>query len=298
MSEATTAADRNAVAEAAGESEAVGQLGDWAQARSEARWEAPHGPAWVFRDSWTEAQRHLRIVPRTTDLMVFAVIQPVMFVLLFVYVFGGSIAVEGFDDYTQYLLPGIFAQTVVFGSSFTGFGIAEDMSKGLIERLRSLPMSQPAVLIGRTVSDLIRNTVTFVVMLIVGFMVGFRFEGSLLAALAACALLLGFSYAFSWIQALIGLSVSSVETVQSAGFMWMFPVTFVSSAFVDTATLPGPLRWFADVNPFTAATNATRALYNGRPVGDDLWVSLSWAAGITVVFGFLSVRRFARANRA
>ena len=267
-------------------------------ARAPSRWEAPQGLVWVVRDSWTEAQRHLRVVPRTTDLMVFSIIQPMMFVLLFVYVFGGSISVAGFNDYKQYLLPGIFAQSVLFGSSFTAFGIADDMQKGLIERLRSLPMSQPAVLIGRTVSDLIRNMATFAVMLIVGFIVGFRFEGSIPAALAACALLLGFSYAFSWVQALIGLSVSSVETVQSAGFMWMFPVTFVSSAFVDTATLPGPLRWFADVNPFTDATNATRALFNGIPAGDDLWVSLAWAAGITVVFGFLSVRRFARANRS
>lgn len=267
-----------------------------AAARREGRWESPQGPGWVVRDTWTEAQRHLRIVPRTTDLMVFAIIQPVMFVLLFVYVFGGSIAVEGFADYKQYMLPGIFAQTVVFGSSFTGFGIADDMSKGLIERIRSLPMSQPAVLIGRTVSDLIRNIVTFAVMLAVGFAVGFRIEGSILAALAACALLLGFSYAFSWIQALIGLSVSSVETVQSAGFMWMFPMTFVSSAFIDPATLPAALRWFADVNPFTAVTDATRALYNGYPAGNDLWLALVWAGGITVVFGWLSVRRFANAN--
>ncbi len=263
-----------------------------------ARWEAPHGPAWVFRDSWTEALRHLRIVPRTPDLMIFAIIQPVMFVLLFVYVFGGSITIPGFSDYKQYLLPGIFAQTVVFGSSFTGFGIAEDMHKGLIERLRSLPMTQPAVLIGRTVSDVIRNLVSFLVMLLVGFIVGFRFEGSILAAVGACLLLLGFSYSFSWVHALIGLSVSSVETVQSAGFMWMFPMTFVSSAFVDTSTLPTPLQWFADVNPFTAATNATRGLYNGYDPGNDLWIAIAWAVGITVVFGFLSTRRFAKANRS
>ena len=260
-------------------------------------WEAPHGAIWILRDSWTEAQRHLRIVPRTLDLMIFAVVQPVMFVLLFVYVFGGSIEVPGYGDYNQYLLPGIFAQTVLFGSSFTGGGIAHDMQKGLIQRLRSMPMSQPAVLIGRTVSDLLRNMVTFAVMLLVGFLVGFRFNGSIPAALAACALLLGFSYAFSWIQALIGLSVSSVETVQSAGFMWMFPMTFVSSAFVDTATLPGPLRGFADANPFTTATNAARALYNGHPAGDDLWLSLAWSAGITLVFGCLSVYRFTHSSR-
>jgi ABC-2 type transport system permease protein/oleandomycin transport system permease protein len=262
-----------------------------------ARWEAPTGAVWLGRDVWTEALRHLRIIPRSPDLIIFATIQPVMFVLLFVYVFGGSIAIPGFDDYEQYLLPGIFAQTVVFGSSFTGGGIADDMQKGLMERLRSLPMSQAAVLIGRTVADLIRNTFTFIVMLLVGFLVGFRFEGSLLEALAATVLLLGFSYAFSWIQALIGLSVSSVEAVQSAGFMWMFPMTFVSSAFVDPATFPGPLRTFADVNPFTVATNATRALYNGTSPGSDLWLAILWAVGITVVFAFLSIRKFVRFNR-
>ena len=262
------------------------------------KWEAPRGSIWLLRDTWTEAGRHLRIVPRTTDLMIVATIQPVMFVLLFVYVFGGSIAVEGFDNYQQYLLPGVFAQTVLFGSSFTGFGIADDMQKGLIERLRSLPMSQPAVLIGRTVSDLVRNTFTFVIMVAVGFMVGFRFEGSILGAVAASALLLSFSYAFSWVHALIGLSVTSVETVNSAGFLWMFPMTFVSSAFVDPATFPAPLRWFADVNPFTAATDASRALYNGYSPGGDLGLAIGWAIGIAVVFGYLSKRRFTRANRA
>ena len=261
------------------------------------RWDAPSGVVWVLRDSWTEAKRHLRIIPRNPDLIIFATIQPMMFVLLFVYVFGGSIEIPGFDNYEQYLLPGIFAQTVVFGSGFTGVGIADDMQKGMMERLRSLPMSQPAVLIGRTVSDLIRNTFTFCVMLAVGFAVGFRFEGSLLEAFAASVLLLGFGYAFSWIQALIGLSVSSVETVNSAGFMWMFPITFVSSAFVATSTFPEPLRLFADANPFTAAANAARALYNGGDPGNDLWLAIAWAVGITVVFGFLSIRRFARANR-
>lgn len=263
-----------------------------------AGWEAPRGLKWVLRDTWTEAKRNLRVVPRSPDLMIFALVQPVLFVLLFVYVFGGSIDIPGFATYQQYLLPGIFAQTLLFGSGFTGAGVAEDMQKGLIERLRSLPMSQSAVLIGRTVSDLVRNTVTFAVMLLVGFLVGFRFEGSLLAAVAACVLLLGFSYAFSWIMALIGLSVSSVETVNSAGFVWMFPVTFVSSAFVDPSTFPAALRWFADVNPFTAATNASRALYNGYDPGGDLPLAIGWAIAISVAFGYLSSRRFARANRA
>ena len=257
--------------------------------------DVPSGPIWVWRDSWTEALRHLRAVPRNPELMIFATIQPVMFVLLFAYVFGGSIQVPGYDSYKQYLIPGVFAQTVLFGSAFTGVGVAEDLSKGMIDRLRSLPMYQPAVLIGRTVSDLCRNLFTFVVMLVVGYAIGFRIEGSIGEALAATALLLAFAYAFSWVQALIGLSVKSVEAANSAGFIWMFPLTFVSSAFVSTETMPGVLRAFADANPFTKLTNATRALYNGNDPGSDLWVSVAWAAGITVVFAFLAARKFNRA---
>ena len=178
-------------------------------------------------------------MPRNPELLIFATIQPVMFVLLFNYVFGGAIgAIPGYDDYTQYLLPGVFAQTVLFGSAFTGVGVAEDLQRGIIDRLRSLPMFHPAVLIGRTISDLIRNILTFVVMLVVGFLIGFRFGGTLAAAMGATLLLLGFSYAFSWIQAYIGLSVKSVEAANSAGFIWMFPLTFVSSAFVSTETMP------------------------------------------------------------
>lgn len=227
----------------------------------------------------------------------FATIQPIMFVLLFSYVFGGSISVAGFDSYDQYLLPGIFAQSVLFGSAFTGIGLAEDLTKGLIDRFRSLPMAHSAVLIGRTLSDLVRNIITFVVMLVVAFAVGFRFEGTLFEALAATVLLLAFSYAFSWVQALVGLSVGSVEAANSAGFIWMFPLTFVSSAFVDTANLPSWLRTIADVNPFTIVTNACRSLYNGRSAGSDLWYAILWAAGITLVFGLLSVRKFNNSTR-
>jgi ABC-2 type transport system permease protein/oleandomycin transport system permease protein len=254
--------------------------------------EVPSGPLWMLRDSWTEAMRHLRAVPRNPDLLVFATIQPVMFVLLFRYVFGGSIRVAGYARYEQYLLPGIFAQTVLFGSSFTGVGLAEDLTKGFIDRLRSLPMSQPAVLIGRTVSDLLRNMFTFVVMFLVAYAVGFRVEGSVAGAIAATLLLLAFSYAFSWIQAFVGLSVGSVEAANSAGFVWMFPLTFVSSAFVDTRNMPRWLEAVANANPFTVATNATRALYNGHPAGSDVWVALAWAVGITLVFSLLSMRRF------
>ncbi|MEZ5243665.1 MAG: ABC transporter permease [Acidimicrobiales bacterium] len=253
----------------------------------------PKGIRSGLQDALTEAGRHLRVIPRNIELLIFASVQPIMFVLLFAYVFGGSIEVPGYRNYYQYLMPGIFAQTVVFGSAFTSIGLAEDLTKGFIDRLRSLPISQSSVLIGRTLSDLARNVFTFVIMLIVAFLIGFRFEGSFVGAMAATAILLAFSYALSWVQALIGLSVKSVEAANSGGFIWMFPVTFVSSAFVATDTLPRPLQVFADANPFTVVTNASRALYNGNPVGNDLWYALAYSVGITVVFAALSTRKFA-----
>ena len=257
--------------------------------------ELPSGPVWLLRDSWTEALRHLRALPRSPELLVFATIQPVMFVLLFAYVFGGSIQVPGYDDYNQFLMPGIFAQTVLFNSAFTGVGVAEDLSKGIIDRLRSLPMYPSAVLIGRTMSDVARNVLTFAVMLAVAFAIGFRFEGTLAEAALATVLLFLFSYAFSWVQAWMGLSVGSVEAANSAGFIWMFPLTFVSSAFVDPSSMPGWLQPVADANPFTIVTNATRALYNGRDAGNDPWIALAWAVGITLVFAWLASRKFASA---
>ena len=254
----------------------------------------PSGPVWALRDSWAEAMRHLRAVPRSPELLVFSTIQPVMFVLLFAYVFGGSIQVPGYADYNQFLIPGVFAQTVLFGSAFTGVGLAEDLSKGLVDRLRSLPIYEPAIIVGRTISDMARNIVTFIVMIVVAYAIGFRIEGSLLEAVVATLLLFAFSYAFSWIQALIGLSVGSVEAANSAGFIWMFPLTFLSSAFVDPSNMPAWLARIANVNPFTIVTNATRALYNGRSPGNDLWFALAWAVGITIVFSTLAVRKFKR----
>jgi ABC-2 type transport system permease protein len=249
--------------------------------------------ALALKDSWVEAERHLRIIPRNPELLIFATIQPIMFVVLFVYVFGGSIEVPGYSSYEQFLIPGIFSQSLVFGSAFTGVGLAEDLGKGLVDRLRSLPMSRSAVLIGRTVSDLVRNVITFLVMLVVSIWpIGFRFEGSLAGAVAATLLLLLFSYALSWVQALIGLSVGSVEAANSAGFIWMFPLTFVSSAFVDPDTMPEWLQPVAKANPFTIVTNAARALYNGNPVGDDAMWSVLWSVGIIAVFATLSIRKF------
>lgn len=254
------------------------------------------GVIWVLRDSWTEARRHLRVIPRSPELIAFAVMQPIMFTVLFVYVFGGAIEVPGFDDYNQFLLPGIFAQTIVFGSAGTSIGLAEDLQKGLVDRLRSLPMAQSAVVIGRTVADLAKNIFSFFIMLIIAFAVGFRFEGNLLQAVAASLLLLLFAYALSWVHALIGLSVKSAEAANSGGFMWMFPLTFVSSAFVDPASMPDWLEPIAEANPFTKVTNASRALYNGLPVGNLAWESLAWSIGIIIVFSTLSMRKFGRAT--
>ena len=255
--------------------------------------EPPHGLRWALRDSRNEAGRHLRAGVRNVDILIFALLQPLMFVLLFRYVFGGSISVPGFT-YTQFLMPGIFAQTVVFGTAFTSVGIAEDLQKGFVDRLRSLPISQSAVLVGRTFSDLMRNMVSFAAMLVVSFAIGFRFEGGLARGVAATALILAFGYALSWVQILVGMSVKGVEAANSAGFLWMFPLTFISSAFVATASMTQWLRRMADANPFTTVTNAARALYNGRSPGDDLWQAAAWIVGITVVFAALSIRKFAR----
>ena len=269
-----------------------------ATADPSARRPVPTGLPWLWRDSFAEARRHLRAVPRNPDLLVVATVQPIMFVVLFVYVFGGSIDVPGYSNYKQFVVPGIFSQTVVFGSAFTGVGIAEDVSKGFVDRLRSLPMYQSAMLIGRTLSDLMRNLLTFFVMFVVGYIVGFRIEGTVAEAVVATILLLMFAYAFSWIQALIGLSVKSVEAANSAGFIWMFPLTFVSSAFVDVSLMTSWLQPIARNNPFTILTNACRALYNGYDPGNDAWLALAWAVGITLVFALIATRKFSRSTSA
>lgn len=256
--------------------------------------DAPNSVMWAIRDSWNEATRHLRSIPRSPELLMFTVLQPVMFVLLFYYVFGGAIQVPG--SYAQFLVPGILAQTVVFGSSFTGVGLAEDMSKGFVDRLRSLPINQSAVLVGRTLSDLARNSLGALIIIVIGFALGFRFNGGVVDGVVATLLFLAFAYAFSWIQALVGLSVSSVEAANSAGFIWMFPLTFVSSAFVPTESMPGWLRQIADANPFTQVTNAGRALYAGTDPGNSVWIAALWALGITVVFAYLATSKFKRTS--
>lgn len=252
---------------------------------------------WTLADALVLARRHLIQIPRIPEELIFATIQPVMFVLLFRYVFGGAIAVSG-TTYVNYLMAGIFGQTVIFGSTSTGIGLAFDLQKGLVDRFRSLPMAKSAVLTGRTISDMVRNTVVIIIMWIVGMLVGFRPEGSVLAWIAAVGLLLFASFAFSWIAATISLSVSSVEAAQSAGFIWLFPLTFASSAFVQTSSMPGWLRVFAEHQPVTLLVNAVRGLLLNHPDASAIWQTLAWYIGILVVFMPLAVwvysRRIAR----
>jgi ABC transporter DrrB family efflux protein len=250
---------------------------------------------WAVADAVIMAKRNLVQIPRIPELLIFSTIQPIMFVLLFRYVFGGAIAVRG-TSYVNFLLPGIFVQTVAFGSIASGIGLAEDLHKGLVDRFRSLPMARSAVLTGRTLSDLVRNLFTVVIMLIVGLLVGFRPTGSVIGWLAAVILLLLFSYAFSWIAATIGLMVNSVEAAQSGGFIWLFPLTFASSAFVQTSSMPSWLQAFANHQPVTATVDALRALLLGQPVGSSGWESLAWSAAILAVFVPLSVTRYRRAT--
>jgi ABC transporter DrrB family efflux protein len=247
----------------------------------------------ALRDSGIIVWRQLVQLPRIPEVLIFALIQPVMFVLLFRYVFGGAIATPG-QSYVNYLMPGIFAQTVAFGAVASGIGLAEDLRRGIIDRFRSLPMARSAVLVGRTVSDLVRNAVVVAVMYGVGLLVGFRPEGSIWAQAVAFGLLLLTSFAFSWIGVVIALSMKTVEAVQSAGFIWLFPLTFASSAFVPTDSMPQWLQVFAEHQPFTIVVNAVRALFLDQPVGNLIWLTLAWMIGILAVMVPLATRRYRR----
>jgi ABC-2 type transport system permease protein/oleandomycin transport system permease protein len=252
-------------------------------------------PVWSLIDAWVICKRNLIQTWRVPDLIVFSTVQPIMFVLLFSYVFGGSIDVGSGVKYVDYLMPGVFVQTVVFGAMITGIGLAEDKQRGLIDRFRSLPMSRGALLAGRTLSDLVRNAFVVLIMFLVGLAVGFRFgDTTVLAACAGFGLMLLFAYAFSWIAAVIGLSVSSAEAAQSGGFIWVFPLVFASSSFVRVDTMPGWLQPFADNQPVTAVVDATRALFLGGPVASDLLRALAWCIGLLAVFGMLAVRTYRR----
>jgi len=241
--------------------------------------------------AWRAAMR----IPRAPDLLLAFTVQPVMFVLLFVYVFGGAISTPGFD-YVDFLMPGIIVQTMAFGGFVTALGLAEDLKKGLIDRFRSLPMSRAAVLAGRTIADIGTNLISIVIMIVVGVIAGFSFSAPATHVLAGILLLLLFGYAFSWVFAFIGLSSSSPEASQSVGFILIFPLTFVSSAFVPVDSMPSALQAFAEVNPFTTTVEAMRALFLGTPAGNDVWAAVLWSIGIAVFFAVLSVHRYKRAT--
>jgi ABC-2 type transport system permease protein/oleandomycin transport system permease protein len=258
----------------------------------------PNRPSlyWIFADATAMTQRNLLQYVRIPQLLVFSTIQPVMFVLLFVFVFGGAIAasVPG-GNYVNFLMPGIFVQTAVFGSTATGIGLAEDLGRGMIDRFRSLPMARSAVLAGRTFADMIRNVFVVLLMTVVGVLVGFEpLTGGLPAFLLMLVIVVLFGYAFSWISALIGLLVKDTESVQAAGFIWIFPLTFCSSAFVPIDTMPEWLQPIAEINPITVTVNASRTLLSGTATLDTILPPLFWIALILVVFVPLSVRAYRR----
>src|SRR5262245_16753280 len=247
-------------------------------------------------DAVAIAWRNLLAYVRLPELAVFSTIQPIMFVLLFRYVFGASINLSDPNvNYVDYLMPGIIVQTAVFGAAATGIGLAEDLGKGLIERFRSLPMARSAVLTGRTLADSVRNVFVMALITVVGVIVGFRIHGGLFAYLAALALVLLFAFALSWVVANIGLSASNGEAAQAAIFPMLFPLTFASSAFVDTAFMPGWLQVFADHQPVTITVNAARDLVLGYPAAGNVLASIAWSVGILAVFAPLAVRKYRRA---
>lgn len=249
----------------------------------------------TFSDIAVMVKRNLLRYRRLPRLIVFSFIQPVMFVLLFAYVFGGAIA-RSSSSYIQFLLPGILVQTVLFGAMQTGVGLADDVSHGMIDRFRSLPMARSAVLAGRTISEAVRNFFVIVVMTIVGYMIGFRIEHGWFNYFMGMLLCVLFGFAFSWVSAAIGLAVKDVETAQSAGFVWVFPLAFASSIFVPIDTLSGVIKTFAEHNPISYTVNVVRALSLGLPVGNNIWWSLSWIIGILLVFVPLAVNNYRKIN--
>ena len=247
----------------------------------------------MFVDAVVLAKRNLIRIGRTPQLLFFATIQPIMFVLLFRYVFGGAIRIPGMS-YVDYLIPGIIVQTVVFGATSTAVGLAEDMNNGIVDRFRSLPMARSAVLAGRTLADLVRNVLVVALMVIVGTLVGFRFHNGFVPALAAMGIALLLGYCLSWVFALIGLTAASPETAQLAGFLPIFPLVFASSVFTSIRSMPGWLQGFAKVQPITRAANSVRALTQGGPVATNVVWTLIWSAAILVVFAPLAVRQYRR----
>ena len=244
-----------------------------------------------FSDMLVVTERNLIALVRLPQSLFFSSIQPIMFVLLFRYVFGGAITVPG-RAYVDYLMPGIFLQTVAFGSVGTAIGLAEDMQKGLIERFRSLPMARSAVLAGRTSADLVRNIGVLILITVVGLLVGFRIQAGIWAFLGGLLLILIFAYALSWGFSIIGLLAPNTETAQVMSFPLLFPLTFASSAFVPVQSMPGWLQGFASNQPFSILVDAMRALSNGGPTSAYVIKALIWSFGILVVLAPYAARRF------
>jgi len=257
----------------------------------------------AFRDAFTVTQRNLIALRRVPQALIFATIQPVMFVLLFVYVFGGAIQAPAGGSYVNYLIPGVFVQAVVFGAVGTAVGLAADLQTGLLERFRSLPMARSAVLTGRTFADLARNLFVVTLMGVVGFLVGFRIETNFASYLLGMMLVLGLGYALSWVFATVGLLVGDPEAAQAAAFPVMAPLVFASSAFVPVETMPSWLQGFATYQPVSVVATATRALmigpvFAGLPADASTaaWSlgALAWIVGIVLVAAPLAVRKYRR----
>ncbi|MFE0389653.1 ABC transporter permease [Streptomyces bungoensis] len=271
---------------------------------------APGNPVGrAVTDSLVIARRNLIRMRRIPEMLIFGLIQPIMFVVLFTYVFGGSIQVGSSSStqaYREFLMAGIFAQTVTFATAGAGAGIADDMHKGLIDRFRSLPMARGAVLTGRTLADLVQTALTLLVLAVVAVLVGWRTHENAGKVLAGFALLLLLGYAFSWIGALIGLSVRTPEAATSGGLIWLFPLTFISNAFVDANQMPAFLQHIAEWNPFSATVQACRELFGNLPPGfrasdawpmqHPVWASLIWSVVIILVFRTLAVRKYRSAT--
>jgi ABC-2 type transport system permease protein len=259
--------------------------------------------ALALADGAVVAKRNLIKIKRVPEVLIWTTMSPIMFVLLFAYVFGSSIEVPGVD-YREYLIAGVFAQTVIFGATFTGVGLAEDMTKGIIDRFRSLPMARSAVLVGRTASDIFYNSTSIFVMTLAGLIVGWRIRTSPLEAIGGFLLLLLFAYAISWIMAFVGLKVAKVEVVNNASFMFIFPMTFIANTFVRSDFLPGPLRTFAEWNPVSAVAQGVREAFGntGSLPEPDVWslanpiaYTVIWVGIILAIFVPLSVRQYKKA---
>jgi len=249
----------------------------------------------LITDTLVITERNLVRLPRSPDLLLAFTVQPIMFVLLFVYVFGGAISTPGFS-YVDFLIPGIIVQNIAFGGFVTAIGLNEDLSKGLIDRFRSLPMARAAVLAGRTSADIVTNLLSAIILVITGLIIGFSFGTGIGEILAGFVLILFFGYAFSWVFAWLGLIVSSPESANSVGFIAVFPLTFISSAFVPVESMPAGLQWFAEINPFTFVVDAMRALWLGAPAGNSIWGAVVWTVAIILVFAPLAVHRYRRAT--